>query len=98
MPLFLLMKESSVSFSNSTFPRRSNSRIFRSSLVVSKKVVALPHRDGGAPEIEVVRGLRLRRQGKGAGKTEACYSGHRTAGTDERAARGHLFRRGVAAV
>ena len=51
---------------------------------VSKIIVGLPHRHGGAPEIEV-RGLRLRRQGKGAGKTEARDNGHRAGGTDQSA-------------
>ena len=66
-------------------------------LVVSKMIVGLAHRHGGAPEIEVgvlravgpvVRGIRLRRrQGEGAGKTEARHSGHRAGGTEERAPR-----------
>ena len=65
--------------------------------VVSKLSAGLPHRHGGAPEIEVgvlravgpvVRGIRLhRRQGEGAGKTEARDNGHRAGGTGERAPR-----------
>ncbi len=40
--------------------------------VVSKISAVLPHRDGGAPEIEVVRGLRLRGQGERAGERNAA--------------------------
>ena len=64
--------------------------------VVSKISAVFPHRYGGAPEVEVgvlravgpvVRGIRLhRRQGEGAGKTEARDNGHRAGGTGERAA------------